>query len=233
MSVSHLDLSLPLQRAAQAERQRIDVALDRIAERIEALDAERAKLRDEAARLRMRGQLLDQIIDPTQDPQIDQSPGVVLRGSKLRVEATRLLVEHVGTRQATHYRDWYQLFLDAGFVVLGKRPQATFLTAVGRSPIVRRGDEPGTYYIDPALATEMSSQLAEVRAELGDLESLIARDPNPTSALRQHRVSLLAARRHLETRVGEADAALLVQVEPAQIVDPARGNSSASQRAAS
>lgn len=207
MSVSHLDLSLPLQRAAQAEHQRIDGALARIDERLEALDVERAKLRDEKARLKQRQQLLEQIIDPTRGGAIEASPGVVLKGSKLRVEATRLLMQHIGPGRATHYRDWYQLFLEAGFVVLGKRPQATFLTAIGRSPIVRRADEPGTYYVDPELAGDLIRELGEVQAELGDLESLIARDSNPTPAIREHRVKLLATRRHLQARVDEAEAA--------------------------
>ncbi len=209
MSVSQLDLSLPLQRAAQAEHQRIDGALARIDERLAALDAERAKLRDEKARLKQRQQLLEQIIDPTRGGEIDASPGVVLKGSKLRVEATRLLLQHMGPHRPTHYRDWYQMFLEAGFVVLGKRPQATFLTAVGRSPIVRRADEPGTYYIDPELAGELTRGLNEVQAELSDLESIIAREPNPAVALREHRVKLLATRRHLQARVNEAEAAII------------------------
>jgi hypothetical protein len=208
VSVTHLDLSLPLQRAAQAEHRRIDAALVRIDERLGALETERAKLRDEKARLKQRQQLLDQIIDPTHGGTLKESPGVVLRGAKLRVEATRLLMHHVGPRRAIHYRDWYQIFLEAGFVVLGKRPEATFLTAVSRSPVVRRADEPGTYYIDPVLAEHLARELHESRAELADLETVLAGDLNPKPALRQHRVKLLASSRHLASRLSEAESAL-------------------------
>jgi hypothetical protein len=150
-------------------------------------------------------------MDPTLDGEIDESPGVVLRGARLRIEATRLLMRHVGPGRPTHYREWYDLFLQGGFILLGKRPEAAFLTAVGRSPIVRRGEEPGTFFIDLALAGELATDLAEVQAELADLESVLARDPNPASHLRQYRVKLLARRRQLDSRVSEAEAALVAQ----------------------
>jgi hypothetical protein len=197
-----------LRRAAQAEHQRVGVAVEQIEERLRELDAERTRLRDQRSRLKHRQQILEQVMDPDSGGTIDESPGVVLRGSRLRVEASRVLLAHAGPNRPTHYRDWYELFLQAGFIILSKRPDATFLTAVSRSPVVRRGDEPGTYYIDPSLAADLSSQLSEVQAELSDLEDVLAREPNPKAALRQHRVSLLATRRHADARLSEAEASL-------------------------
>lgn len=205
-----LDLSLPLQRAAEVEHRRIDAALSRVDERLEALDIERAKLRNERTRLKERQRLLEQVIDPNagrRSPE-ERSAGIVLRGARLRTEAARVLMHHAGPGQPMHYREWYRLVWDAGFIVLGKRPDATFLTAVSRSPIVRRGDEPGTYYIDPELARALSRDLAEVQAEITDIEAVLAKALDPAPHLRQHRVKLLANRRRLESHLSEAEAVL-------------------------
>ena len=210
MSVAHLDLSLPLRRAAEAEHQRLGTALAQIGERKKKVVAELRQLDDQEARLKHRRQLLEQIMDPEAGGALDEAPGVVLRGSRLRLEATRVLMQEIGPNQPTHYRSWYELFVRAGFLILGKRPESTFLTAVRRSPVVIRGDEPGTYYIDPALADDLSGQYREVQAELVDLEQILAKDPNPRPALRQHRVRLLAARRSARARLAEAEASLLV-----------------------
>lgn len=209
MSVAHLDLSLPLRRAAQAEHQRLGAALAQIATRKDELGAELRQLEDQEARLRHRRQLLEQIMDPESGGAPGEAPGVVLRGSRLRLEATRVLMHEIGPNRPTHYRSWYELFVRAGFLILGKRPESTFLTAVRRSPVVSRGDEPGTYYIDPALADNLAGQLTEVRAELADLDDVIRRDANPKAALRQHRVKLLATRRSLERQLSEVELVML------------------------
>jgi hypothetical protein len=206
MSVAYLDPSVPLKRAARDELQRIDGSIARIDSRLTALNDERAKLGNERTYLLDRRQLIERILNPSPADGSAAVRGIALRGSALRVEAGRLLMETVGPHRTTHYRQWFEMVAEAGFVVLGKRPQATFLTGVGRSPVVRRGDEPGTYYIDPSLATALTRELDEVRAELEDLESVLAHEPGPSLALRQHRVKLLARRRHLEARCAEAAA---------------------------
>jgi hypothetical protein len=205
-----LELSLPLQRAAQIEQRRIDAAIARIDERLTELDAERSKLRDEKNRLRSRQSLLEQIVDPHARTD-ETATAVVLRGSRLRTEAARLLMQHAGPGRPMHYRELYGVYRGAGFVVLGKRPEAAFLTAIGRSPVVRRGDEPGTYYIDPSLAVSLDRELAEVRAEVEDLESVIEREADPAPALREYRVKLIATRRRLEGQAVEADAVLAAE----------------------
>lgn len=201
---------MPLQRAARAERDKLSGLISRVQERLGALDTERETLRAELARLRDRDRVLAQIVDPEARTETEQAAGVVLRGARLRQEAALVLYEHRGPRSRIHYREWYDLYRAAGFVALGKRPLAAFLTAVGRSPIVQRADddEPGIYYIEPALAKEIAEQLAEVEAELTDLNAVLVREENPSAQLRQHRVRLLAAQRRLHARLGEAEAVL-------------------------
>lgn len=219
MSDVPLDISVPLQRAARAEREKIAGVVSRIQERLDAIDRERDKLRGELSRFRERDRVLQQIMDPETPAQHEQRKEVVLRGARLRVEAARILYEKRGPRKGIYYRDWYGLLQDAGFIVLGKRPLAAFLTAVGRSPVVRRSEteEPGSYFIEPGRARELATELAEVEAELADLDLVLGRDENPSASLRQHRVRLLAARRRLRAQVAEAEAVVgVVENRPAQ-----------------
>lgn len=203
-----LDISVPLQRAARAEREKIAGLISRIEERLDAIDRERDKLRGELARLKERSRVLQQIIDPETTGDDEQRKEVVLRGARLRLEASRILYEKRGAHTSIYYRDWYGLLQDAGFVVLGKRPLAAFLTAVGRSPIVRRSEAevPGTYLIDPGRASDLAAELAEVEAELADLDLVLAGEKDPSPSLREHRVRLLAAQRRLQAQVAEAEA---------------------------
>lgn len=233
VSVAHLDLSLPLRRAAEAEHQRLGVALAQIGKRKGELKAELHQLEDQEARLKHRRQLLEQIMDPEAGGVLDEAPGVVLRGSRLRLEAARVLMRELGPNHLTHYRSWYQDFIRAGFLILGKRPESTFLTAVRRSPLVARGDEPGTYYIEAARVDELSQQLSEVHAELADLDDVLAKDPNPTPALRQHRARLLRAHRRLQASIDEAEAVLAVEDHRTSGLDLGRSQTNDNERAAS
>ena len=129
----------------------------------------------------------------------------VFRGRELREAATRVLFLTSGADRVVHYRNWLDEVLKAGIDVIGKDPVATFLTNVSRSPVVVRGDEPGTYRIDTAVAAETRRQLAEAEAELADIGNVIARDANPGADLREHRSRLAAAVRRLEGQVAEMD----------------------------
>lgn len=89
MSDAPLDISMPLQRAARTERDKVAGVISRIQERLEALERERDKLRGELARLEERDHVLKQIIDPDAPAQTEHA-GVVLRGARLRVEVWSL-----------------------------------------------------------------------------------------------------------------------------------------------
>jgi hypothetical protein len=57
-----------------------------------------------------------------------------LRGRRLREIAVELLRQKKGVGSEVHYRDWYDLVLEAGLRVAGKDPLATFLTQISRAP---------------------------------------------------------------------------------------------------
>lgn len=69
-----------------------------------------------------------------------------LRGERLREVAVAILRQRAG-EEPVHYRTWYQWVKDAGHVVSGKDPVASFLAAVVRLEGVERvgGARSGRY----------------------------------------------------------------------------------------
>jgi hypothetical protein len=57
-----------------------------------------------------------------------------LRGRRLQEIAVQVLRDKRGIGAEVHYREWYQLLVEAGARVAGKDPLASFLTQVSRAP---------------------------------------------------------------------------------------------------
>lgn len=200
-----LKASPQLRKAAERELRRIAAQRDRLDTRRVEIEAELAQTRDELAALDLRAELIDRLIDePPERVPGDGVAGIVLRGARLREVAIRLLYEQHGYGKVVHYQQWFALLAENGYVVLGKRPLATFLTNVGRSPFVIRGDEPGTYSLNGDAEGRLRQELVEAQAEFSDLCGLIARD-GASQADREHRTRLLPRVRMLERQVAEAD----------------------------
>jgi hypothetical protein len=201
-----------LTRAAQHERQQLEAHRGRLVDRALTVEHELAALRSELVHVDGRIRLLDALLETSQSaasPVVaaDFSP-VVLRGAQLREQAARVLAEKVGVRTQVQYRDWFRWMEEAGFVVLGKRPRATFLTSVRRSPVTRAGDEPGTYWLDPAAPHRLATELSELQGELNDLDSVLHREPKPNPSLVTHRKALLANIRRVKRELAEAESIL-------------------------
>jgi hypothetical protein len=133
---------------------------------------------------------------------------MALTGARLREEAVRVMAEQVGVRRPIHYRDWYDLVVAEGFVVIGKRPLSTFLTGVSRSSIIGKGNEPGTYVLEPQLLDPLRAELSEVEGESADVALLLKTQPTVRQSVRQHAVNLKATIRRLERQLSEGERAL-------------------------
>jgi len=131
------------------------VAVANLSEHVrEAVERERelvaqrlAELRDQAARLHV---LVEQVDAEVADNarllrQMDEMLGLApqlslealqgeLRGQRLREIAVELLRQKKGIGVTVHYREWYELLLEAGLRVAGRDPIATFLTQIARAP---------------------------------------------------------------------------------------------------
>lgn len=129
------NLSEHVQQAVERER-------ELVAARLEALRAQSARLHDLVERV-------DADVDETtrilrgMDDMLGRSPQLSLdalhgelRGKRLREIAVELLRQKRGDGAVVHYREWYELLLDAGVKVAGRDPLATFLTQLARAPEV-------------------------------------------------------------------------------------------------
>lgn len=117
-------------------------------ERERELVAQRlAELRDQAARLHVLVEQVDAEVAENARllRQMDEMLGLApqlslealqgeLRGQRLREIAVELLRQKKGIGVTVHYREWYELLLEAGLRVAGRDPIATFLTQIARAP---------------------------------------------------------------------------------------------------
>ena len=59
-----------------------------------------------------------------------------LRGKKLQEIAIEVLRQRRGTEAVVHYKEWFDLLIEAGLRIAGRDPLATFLTQISRAPTV-------------------------------------------------------------------------------------------------
>ncbi|SRR5712691_6025605 len=105
-------------------------ALRAQAERLHAVVADVDRNVEETARLLRQ---MDEMLGLAPQLSFEALHGE-LRGKRLREIAVELLRQKKGIGSVVHYRDWYELVLEAGLSVAGKDPLATFLTQIARAP---------------------------------------------------------------------------------------------------
>ena len=129
----------------------------------------------------------------------------LLRGTAIREMAVRVLVERGAG--PIHYRGGHALLREAGYAVSGKDPQATLLTQISRSPVVRRTTTAGVYEIDPEAPERLRNALAKLHAELRELTSAPA-DPDDLARVRARRDELVGYINSTERALDEAERVL-------------------------
>lgn len=193
-----------IERDAQRSRQRLDAYRRQVAQRIEMLRAEIEQLEQELGWIEDRAALLDRLAED----RYAANGTTVLQGAELREQAVIVLATQFGANRPTHYRDWYDETLRAGFAVLGQRPTAAFLTAVTRSPFVVRASESGFYFFDPEAPSELEAEADNLRAEVAKVDAHVAQQKKLSPVMRKHRIGLLASLRRVERQVNEANRIL-------------------------
>lgn len=197
--------SARLHSAVKAERKVIAQQRDRLAARLAKFEQDLQQARDEIAALDARAVIMDELLaDPPENTLAGPVGGVVLHGARIREVAIRLLYQERGCGIVVHYKQWFALLRDNGYVVLGKRPVATFLTTISRTPFIIREPEPGTYSIDGEAEGRVRQELVEAQAEFSDVCVVIARDGS-SDADREDRTRLMARVRMLERQAAEAE----------------------------
>lgn len=168
-----------LVRAAEAElvrlrgeRQQAAALAVRLRESLEDAEARRAAL-DERIKVLidlvgdsepLAGRAADNVV-AFPEPASEPARGY-LRGYEIRETAVRLLRRAQARAAPIHYSDWFDLLKEAGYGIAARDPLATFLTQIGRSPVVVRGEEPGIYVLDENAPRVLRDQLDELNQEL-------------------------------------------------------------------
>jgi hypothetical protein len=192
-------------RAAIAER-------DELVRHRQRLGTERDGVLDELRRLDealgdvdQRVAILEQLIGPAAHLErpvtparptgnlesVDGEPagGDLIRGPAIRAAAVKVLLDQHEYIEALHYRRWYELTREAGYVISGKDPLAVFLTQITRSPVVRKTDQAGVYELDRQAPLRLRQRLERLEGELRELLTVSAAD-TPTTRARRHELDV-------------------------------------------
>jgi uncharacterized protein (UPF0335 family) len=168
-----------------------------VAREIELLAARRERLRDRQNDLRARLRDLDDELSALDKRQHDldhvlrdePAPAAASRprllgGAALRRHAVAHLLA-TGQHHDIHYRTWYEQLAADGLLIRGANPAATFLTNITRSPLITRGERPGTYRLKSPAAQRIDTLLVKARDRL-HTTTLVDRDSS-TQRLEQLR----------------------------------------------
>jgi hypothetical protein len=211
-----------MQAAAAAERERVERELVRLGARERELAAELARVQDARAELEHHRHALNQFTDEDALARtagkadrrlraladVSSSPvagATVLRGALIRETAVRVLAASSPPDAPVHYRDWFQLLIAQGYVPAGKDSLATFLTQIGRSPVVQRTTTAGMYALDPEFPRRARKRLSQLADALNEVQEL-----TPTAGVedmagaRERRNRLTVEIRETERQLEEA-----------------------------
>ena len=137
---------------------------ERVRHRQHGLRAQLRDLDDQLSALDRREHDLDRLLGDEPVPVAASAPRL-LRGAALRHRAVAHLLA-TGQQHDIHYRAWYEQLAADGLLIRGANPAATFLTNITRSPLIARGQRPGTYRLDPDAAPRIHTLLVKARARL-------------------------------------------------------------------
>jgi hypothetical protein len=166
------DLGRTLRREIDAARRRVDeLASQRheLAARLQTLSAA-----EDAARLSLAaliavagdaGQLVPDLVDET----VPSDNLRRLSGVELREMIARVALQRQAVGRPVHWSEWHTWLREAGFEAAGKKPEATFLTQLARSPVIRRTAQDGVYVLDLGQFAHQREQLNLLHHRLSDL----------------------------------------------------------------
>ncbi len=213
-----------LRTAAAAERERLGRDLERLDLRaadlqhqLDEIERKRLELRDQLSLLARFADPEDSAFPTSRTPgranhlrpvqPHEEVPKAVLQGGRIRELAVILLASSPNPRRPIHYQQWYELMRAAGYTIEAQDPLATFLTQIGRSPVVRRAGAPGVYALDFDAPVALREQLHKLENELART-TVAGESADELTAARERRAKLMTTARATERRLEESLRAL-------------------------
>lgn len=117
----------------------------------------------------MPGLVVGAALDAAARPQAGSADGQRLAGGELREMAVRVALRRQAHGQPVHWREWLGWLHEEGLDAAGKKPDATFLTQLARSPMVRRTAQDGVYVLDLELFVQRRQRLHELHGQLAQV----------------------------------------------------------------
>jgi hypothetical protein len=131
--------------------------------------------------------------------------GTTLRGQAIREAAVRVLAASPRAYDPVHYKAWFGLLRAEGLLPAGKDPLATFLTQLGRSPVITRTSGQGIYMLDHEFPDRAQRKLEQLQRELRDAhDAAVGPDVANVAAVRERRSELVTEVERLERELDEA-----------------------------
>lgn len=198
-------MTIPAQGPSLARlREEIDHARTRVdaaADRRRAREAELEAARVEEAAARQTLAVLEAVGGEASGNDVAHAAPAprLLAGSELREMIARVGLRRGAVGRAIHWSDWHAWLREAGYDAAGKKREATFLTQLARSPLVRRSHQDGVYVLDVA-------QLARERERLHLLHARLSQLPAPDQLALLG--DLRAQRRDLQNETARAERAV-------------------------
>jgi hypothetical protein len=126
--------------------------------------------------------------------------------------SVRVLLHTTQGARPIHYRDWYRLLVERGLRVSGRDPEASFLTQITRSPVVKRGNGAGIYYVDVRFPAEARRRLDLLRLVFTRTFTLTSGSTaQQLSDAEERRTALTQEIRRLERQLREAIRSLGIE----------------------
>jgi hypothetical protein len=193
-------------RAAASERNHLIAHLGHLAAERDRLSAESERVKLRMLEIADQVQSLSQMIgdvelevlalpsaeSPVDIPDTGFSAARLLSGPAIRETAVAVLLRQPKYIEAIHYRDWYDLLLEAGYAIAGKNSQAVFLTQITRSPVVRKSTQAGIYELDRQAPLRLRQQFDRLQADLRDLANIPVGDGDAATNSARRRALMVA-----------------------------------------
>jgi hypothetical protein len=206
------EFSSAFAEAARSEADTLKVEALRLRDDAESHLRTAEKLSEHALELEVRARELDEMLGRSSQLALPVTQNF-LGGEGLRLKAVEVLASTRGPGFPIHYKEWFELLMNAGYRVHGQDPIATFLSQITRSPVITSAaPNRGVYVLDVEAAIARAatrlraaeSALVHAQAAVNATEARLARSMGSIRSTDDTKDEFAGARREHRSAQREA-----------------------------